>query len=77
MIEVELWDKEGLPLTYVQISAPLRELFVPVLDIDTLITGPAVPVPISNIKNRCFRFHGKSADLTDVGVSVRLVYKEV
>lgn len=66
MIEVELWDKEGLPLKYIQITAPLKEVFLPVSDHEGL-----------NKKNRRFLYLGKSADLTDSGVSVRLVYKEV
>lgn len=66
MIEVELWDKEGLPLKYVQICVPVKELCLPLPDHEGL-----------NKKNRRFRFLGKSADLTDSGVSVRLVYREV
>jgi hypothetical protein len=66
MIEVELWDRDGIPLRYIQVSAPLREIYIPTFDAVGL-----------NYKNRRFQFRGKSADLTDSGVSVRLVYEEV
>ncbi len=66
MIEVELWDKDGLPLKYVEISVPMKEVCIMTPDHEGL-----------NNKIRRFRYHGKSADLTDSGVSLRLVYKEV
>ncbi len=42
---------------------------------DTVINSDGVQTAM--IKPRIFRYHGRSVDLTDSGVSLRLVYKEV
>lgn len=77
MIEVELWDRDGMPFKYVQIAAPLQEICVPQAVGAASYTLENTVPDVPRMRFRRFRYHGKSVDITELGISVILVYKEI
>lgn len=76
MIEVELWDRDGIPIKYHCIAVPVQEICLPRSEKYFSYAPEDIPMAQSP-PNRRFRYRGKSADLSEYGATVRLIYQEI